>query len=372
MRKLAMTLPLALVATLVTALALALSGCSGDDPTGPHATDKAAGARSTDNGRNNAGQVVVANRGSGTISVIDARTAELLDTVALPVDDGDATPEPMYVSHSARSGRVFVGDRANDRVAVFDAATFEGVGAVPAGAGVFHQWANPDGSQLWVNNDIDNTVTVIDPVSLAVIATIEIPADLVAMGGKPHDVVLDHRDRWAYVTVLGVDGPSDYLVQFDTSTFAEIARQPVGKDPHLAIGVGTDLYVPCQNTDQVLVFDPASLEPVAEIAVPGAHGATMAGNGRQFYTTNLPGGGTDAVYTIGTGRNRVSGVPVDTPHPVPHNLVATPDGTLLYVTHSGPTADKVTVYELRGRYGQPHYLTELTVGTNPFGIGYVY
>ena len=40
------------------------------------------------------GEVVVANRGSGSISVIDAQTDELIDTIPLPA--GDNPPEPMY------------------------------------------------------------------------------------------------------------------------------------------------------------------------------------------------------------------------------------------------------------------------------------
>jgi YVTN family beta-propeller protein len=364
--------PTLVLLTLIAALALAVAGCS-DDPAQPDAAaDKLAGARTPDNGSRNAGHAVVANRASGTISIIDARTAELVDTVALPQEGGDATPEPMYVSHSAIAGRVFVGDRANDRVAIFDADTFAPVGTVPAGQGVFHQWGNPTGRQLWVNNDIDNTITVIDPVSLDVLATILLPGDLVAMGGKPHDVVLDHRDRWAYVTMLGLAGPSDYLVQYDTSTFLEIGRQPVGKDPHVAIGVGTDLYVACQNTDQVLVFAPDDLAMVAMLPVAGAHGAAISGDGRRFYTTNLPGGGMGAIYTIDTSTNRQLRYPVDTPYPVPHNLLATPDGKLLFVTHSGGTADKVSVYALKGLTRQPVLMGDLTVGLNPFGIGYVY
>ena len=58
----------------------------------------------------------------------------------------------------------------------------------PAGRGVFHMWADYRGRQLWVNNDIDKTTTVIDPSTLEVLATVPTPADLVAMGGKPHDV----------------------------------------------------------------------------------------------------------------------------------------------------------------------------------------
>jgi DNA-binding beta-propeller fold protein YncE len=357
---------------LAAGLALALAGCSSDPAAPADGADKALGLRSPDNGGRNGGAVVVANRGSGTISVIDARTAQLVGTHELPQYDGDAFPEPMYVNQVSAGRRLFVGDRANDRVVVFDARTFDVVDTVPCGQGVFHMWADRQGDQLWVNNDIDNTVTVIDPMSLEVLGTVPLPADLVAMGGKPHDVILDHRSRYAYVTVLGVAGPDDYLLQYETEGFTEMNRRPVGKDPHVSIGVNTDLYVACQNSDQVLVFDPQSLAPIDEIMVPGAHGVAMASNGKYFYTTNLPGGGADALYTISTRRNEVVGDAVATPYPVPHNLALTPNAKKLFVTHSGPSADKVTVYELVGPHRLPEYVGEVTVGLNPFGIGYVY
>ena len=44
--------------------------------------------------------------------------------------------------------------------------------------------------------------------------------------------------------------------------------------------------------------DTASLELVTELSVPGAHGAGMTHNGKVFYTTNLPGGGTDGLFAI--------------------------------------------------------------------------
>ena len=113
------------------------------------------------------GKIVIANRASGTISVIDAHSDTLIGTFALPA--GPNAPEPMYVVHSRK--RVFVGDRANSRVAVFDSRSFAVEGTIPAGAGVFHMWGDPLDRQLWVNNDIDKTATVIDPITLEVLAS---------------------------------------------------------------------------------------------------------------------------------------------------------------------------------------------------------
>lgn len=314
------------------------------------------------------GEVVIANRGSGSISVIDARSDQLVDTIALPA--GANAPEPMYVVYSKKGGYVFVGDRANDRVVAFDADDYSVAATVPAGAGVFHMWADDRGRQLWVNNDIDKTVTVIDPVTLEVIATVDMPADLAADGYKPHDVILDPQGRFAYVTFLGGAAPHDYLVQYSTETFQELNRAEVGKDPHVSLTQNNKLiYVPAQNSNLVSVFDRFTLELVAEIAVPGAHGAGMAPNGQVFYTTNLPGGGTDGLFAIDTKTNTVIGS-ADTPYAVPHNLVVTKNKKL-FLTHSGGASDKVTIYAVSVADPIPTLLTHVTVGLNPFGLAYV-
>lgn len=314
------------------------------------------------------GKIVVANRASGSISVIDVHTDEVIGTYALPA--GENAPEPMYVVFTRVGNRVFVGDRANDRVVVFRARDFSVEDVIPAGAGVFHMWADARGSQLWVNNDIDNTITVINPATLTVTATVDLPADLVAMGGKPHDVVLSPQGDYAYVTMLGFAGDNDYLVQYDAHTFAEVNRAPVGKDPHVSLTFHNEfIYVPAQNSDLVSVFNRHTLELVDEIAAPGAHGAGMPLNGQVFYTTNLPGGGTDGLIAIDLRTNTILGT-TDTPYAVPHNIALTPAADKLYVTHSGGTADKVTIYEV-GADDLPVLVGEVTVEFNPFGLSYV-
>jgi YVTN family beta-propeller protein len=314
------------------------------------------------------GKVVVANRASGTISVIDTHTDELLGTYDLPAGEND--PEPMYVVFTRTGNRVFVGDRANDQIVVFRARDFSVETVIPAGEGVFHMWADAGATQLWVSNDVDNTMTVINPATLAVEATVDLPADLAAMGGKPHDVILSPQGDYAYVTMLGFAGDNDYLVQYDTHTFSEMNRGPVGKDPHVSLTFHNEfIYVPAQNSDLVSVFNRHTLDLVDEIAAPGAHGAGMPLHGQVFYTTNLTGGGTDGLITIDLRTNTILGT-TDTPYAVPHNIALTPATDKLYVTHSGGTSDKVTVYEI-GADDLPVLVGEVTVEFNPFGLSYV-
>ena len=315
------------------------------------------------------GKIVVANREDGTISVISVRTDEVIQTVAMP--EGDNTPDPMYVVYTRPHNRVFVGDRGNNRVVVFNADDFSVEATVPTGAGVFHMWADSLARQLWVNNDVDKTATVIDPRTLEVLATVPMPADL-TVEGKPHDVVIDHLGRFAFVSMVKVKGDNDYVIKFSTETFEEVGRAAVGKDPHLALTFRNRfLYVPTQNANEVLVLNRDTMETETSIAAPGAHGAGMARFGNVFYTTNLPGEGMGGLYAIDIRTNSVIGKAVDTPFPVPHNIALTPILRKLYVTHSGTFANKVTVYTVSRQNPVPVYRGSITVGLNPFGLSYV-
>jgi DNA-binding beta-propeller fold protein YncE len=86
-----------------------------------------------------------------------------------------------------------------------------------------------------------------------------------------------------------------------------------------------------------------------------------------FYTTNLPGGGTDGVFAINIYSKKLVGS-IDAPFPIPHNLSVNLKGNKLYVTHSGATANKVSVYKKSRGSKIPEYVRDITVGLNPFGI----
>ena len=218
------------------------------------------------------GKIVVANRASGSISVIDVASDEVTHVV-LPTPMGSTkTPEPMYVNYAKAANLVLVGDRAHSQVVAFDPVTYNVVDTVPTGAGIFHQWANTlQGDKLWVNNDADNTITVIDTVSLTVDMTIPLPADL---GGRPHDVVLTECGTMAFVTLVGVDGPNDYVIKYKTRNGQELARAAVGKDPHVSVSRRNNfVYVMTQEGSQALALTMADLTVVDAVDVPSAHGA---------------------------------------------------------------------------------------------------
>lgn len=332
-----------LPAIFISLLLLFAFGCHDDDPSVP--SDE---------------RVVVANRASNSITVIDAANNTVLNTYPMP-NNG----EPMYVVHVKAAHAVFVGDRANNQVVAFDDEDFSVKGTVPAGAGVFHMWASPLGNRLWVNNDIDNTTTVINPLTMRVVGTADTPADLVAAGGKPHDVFVDPYRNFAYVSVLGVAGGSDYVIKYSGRSLQEVGRAAVGKDPHLsATRVNNKLYVPCQGNDAVFVLNRNSMTVLDSIPFDNAHGAGMSNSGRYFYSADIS---NSRLATIDIQAGSISGTPLTTPFPTAHNLALNSSDTKLFVTHSGATADKLTIYDLSPN---PSHSTSLTVGMNPFGLVY--
>ncbi|MGI9597219.1 MAG: YncE family protein [Acidimicrobiales bacterium] len=305
-------------------------------------------------------EVVVANRGSGDISVIDNRTLEVM-SVDLP---GEA--EPMYVNHDRRHDRVLVGDRASSSIVAFDDDSYEVVGSVDVGDGVFHQWLENARRQLWVVGNTSNTVTVVDTRNLAVLTTIDIPAELVEAGGEPHDVFVNRNH--AFVTVLGVgeEGSQEGVVlQYSTRTFAETGRVNVGDDPHVFVRGGT-LYVASQDTSTIASFRTRDLHPLASAEVASAHGLFVTTRSEVLVTT-IAGGGVDAVSEL-NGRLTELRDTVDTDFPVPHNITVD-NRRQMFVTHSGGSADKVSVIRLvRDGFGEPE---TVTVGLNPFGLAFV-
>jgi hypothetical protein len=316
------------------------------------------------------GQFVVANRGSGDITLHDAWTGERLRSVPLPA--GAAPPEPMYVVHA--DDEVLVGDRANDRVVRFARATYAVLGTIGVGDGVFHMWANAH--QLWVNNDVDKTASVIDLATHALVHTVPMPADLVRDGYRPHDVYVG--DRFTYVSLLGGSGASDWVVQYDQQRFTELRRAAVGKDPHLWWDAWSNaLYVTAQNGNEVIVLHGQSLRRLEATAQPGAHGVYIPAWTRTLLVTNFAGMGVNDLTASRIGPLGLrAGDTISTNVPTAHNIAALPLGLRIAVTHSGPTARRVTLYRLHGSllwFGQPRLerLGEVNAGVNPFGIAWV-
>ena len=335
-----------------------LQGCYGlSNPISVFRSQPDGGNIYTDNNAS-INRVVIANRASSSISVIDSDQNTVLSTHAMP-DDG----EPMYAVYNSSNRTVLVGDY-NGKVVAFDAVTFDATGQADAGAGVFHMWISPDNQQLWVNNELDRNISVINPNTLQTIATVDLPTDLYDAGYKPHDVIVMPDNSAAFVTLIGSNG-EDYVLKYDAATFEETARATVGADPHVSLTSANDkLYVASQVSSEVKVLNRSDLSEVTTVNIPNAHGLGMNTDGTYLYVGNISEGGANATYTLDLSNNTLVGAPVDAPFSVPHNYAVSNNNDQLFLTHSGPN-DQVSVYDLSPT---PSLVTTITVENNPFGL----
>lgn len=296
--------------------------------------------------------VAVANRASSNVSFINAVDNSIVKTLDIP------NSEPMYANYVAATDKLYVGDRAQNQIHVIDPTTQTIETSITVGNGVFHMWVDGQGNQLWVNNDVDFTTSVIDLSTNTVIATI-------FLDSKPHDVFVNKAGTQAYVSVFSGDGAvPDSIFAFSTSAYERTAAVGVGKDPHLFHLDGRNkLYVPCQS-GTVYVLDGSSLAEVTTIPLEGSHGVFASPDENYVYVANISGA---ELYTINPSDD-TAGTGVAAPNGTPHNLAVNEAGTKLFVTHSGPMANTLTTYNLDN--GGISSESTVDIGTNPFGLAY--
>ena len=297
--------------------------------------------------------VVVANRADGSLSFIDGASNQVLET--LPI----ANSEPMYVVYVSATDKIYVGDRSQNMVHVIDPGTRTVETSIAVGNGVFHMWADGQGKELWVNNDVDLTVSVIRLSDNTVVETIN-------LGIKPHDIFVDNSATTAYISIFSGDpNTPDSIFAYSTSTYTRTAGVAVGKDPHVFhLPANNQLYVPCQSGN-VFILDGNTLSETNNISIKGSHGIFAAPAQDFAYVANIE----DAeLYTINIASGAVQGSALSTPVATPHNLTVNEAGDKLFVTHSGGSANTTSVYTLTN--GTIAADASVTIGTNPFGLAY--
>jgi DNA-binding beta-propeller fold protein YncE len=310
--------------------------------------------------------IVVANRGSANISVIDVATNAVTN---IPMPPGAATPDPMYFWYNRNNDLLYVGDRANDRVVVFNPRTYTVVNDnIPAGDGVFHMWGSHTTNRLWVVNDTAKAISVIDMTTNTNIGSRPTPAD-VGANAFPHDIVVEPDGSAAYVGIFSTDNPTqDIVVKYGNGAgFPEVDRGATGKSPHVGLTPDNNvLYAPSQNSDRADVLSRATMDPAAApIPFDNAHGISPSEDGNTMYMTTFPGNGIDGLHVIDPVTNTLINS-VDAPTG-PHNVITSTDDTRLYITHSGATSTLVSIFDISGaNRTNPVLLTTVNTGLNPF------
>ena len=187
---------------------------------------------------------------------------------------------------------------------------------------------------VYVTNEKDNTVSVIDSGKLEVIKTLKV-------GQRPRGVALTKDEKWLLICTS-----DDNNVQvWDTQTLQLVKTLPSGPDPELFIlhPAGNPLYVANEDDNLITVIDIAGNNVVAEIPVGvEPEGLGISPDGSLLVATSET---TNMAHFIDTTSHAIiDNVLVDSR---PRVAEFTPDGTQVWV--STEIGGKVSVIDPKSR-----------------------
>lgn len=298
--------------------------------------------------------VWVANQRSNSVSVINAAG----NTVIANVPAGQ-TPQVLAVNPSGT--RIYVSTHGQGNaglVTVIDTSNYEIVANVPVGKNPTGLVVNPAGTRLYVLNSGDNTMSVIDTTTNAVIG------QPIAVVAGPSDVVISPDGTKLYISASNA-GAIQVLATMNNQQIGpliQIGGAPAG----LALNpAGTRLYAGDIIKSSVGVIDTQSATVVATApAGAGAIAVTSNPAGTRVYAANFGGGQGTTVSVINTSNNTLaSTIAVGNS---PHGLAMDATGTALYVTNQ--RSNNVSVVDPASNT----VVATIPVDGSPLGVAIVY
>jgi YVTN family beta-propeller protein len=312
----------AAVGGLILVAGAALSGCAGGDSDAPVV------ARTTPTDRSSASQAQQAGDPSPGAPVPDA-VAPGAESVYAHTAAGAFSPAVAGVP-----ARVYVPNSDAGTVDVIDPTTFAITSHFKVGKNPQHITPSYDLKTLYVDNDLGNSLTPIDPMTGRPGPTIPVtdPYNLYFTPDGAKAIVvaeaylrLDIRDlrTWQVVASVPIAHPgpdhldfsadgtyllisceySGYVVKVDTATWTVVGELSVGGSPvDVRISPsGRLFYVANQQRDGVSVIDPDAMREVGFIPTgKGTHGLYPSRDGTRLYATNR-GEGTVSVIDMARG-----------------------------------------------------------------------
>lgn len=188
-----------------------------------------------------------------------------------------------------------------------------------------------DRGMLLVLNKSDNTLAIIDPATLKVLARVR-------TGEAPHEVATSVDGRFAFVCNYGTGPqPGNSISVIDLSRRKEIKRVDLGAllRPHGITEAGGKIYFTIEGSRAVARYDPVSgrVDWTMGTGQSGTHMLVVEGGSGKLYTANI---GSDTITVIqpapGTGSWGVTQISVGKN---PEGIDISPDAREVWVAHRG-------------------------------------
>jgi YVTN family beta-propeller protein len=275
----------------------------------------------------------VANRGSGSISMINTATNYVITTTIL-----DPSIPVQGVVASPDGKRVYVANGSNG-IKVLDAANLTVVDIIPVNAGGGAQVnpqglaVSPDGKLLYVSDNSDGgAATVLEIATKNVIASLSLGTGTMPMGIAPSP-----DGTHAYIAFSGLN-EIEVFDPFNNTVTGTISvdLRPVG----IAVTPdGQKIYVSNELGNTISVYDTITSQITTKPVGTAPLGIAISPDGTRVYVANS---GSNMVSVMSTASDQV--VDTITVGSVPIGIAMSPDGKRAYVTDSASN----TVSELGG------------------------
>jgi len=285
----------------------------------------------------------VPNEGTGTLSVIDTATDQVVGEI-------QAGKKPRGLAVSLDGTRLYVSDQPNNRLVVVDLASRKAIGTVPLGVSPEGVSASPDGRYVAVALEESNSVAFIATATEKEAFTVKVE------GKNPEHAVFSPDGKLVYV---GAEDAEQVDV-IDVGKRQQVAAIAVGRRPR-GIGFlpdGSRAFIACEIASEVHVVDVARGQTVAVVKAGNfSNGIAVRPDGKVVYVSN---GRDGTVSAIDTASNRIIATVATGARP--WNMAITPDGRKLYVANGRANSVSVIDTETHTK------LRDIPVGKLPWGV----
>ncbi len=239
-------------------------------------------------------RIYVASFDRGTVTIIDAATKTVIDAdndLANGADTRiDVGGSATSVAVSRDGTRLYVTNYDDHTVEVFETATNTRVDTIPAGTNPEGVAISPDGLLLYVTNDVRGEGGLSEPPLRGTVTVIDIATHentSITVGRFPVGVAVSPCGCRIYV-VNEADGT---MTVINANTLEVLDTVDVGPKPQgVAVSRDGTLYLTDRTNGTLTVIDTANNHVVATIPIPDAEGVAVHPDGNRIYVTSNTGG----------------------------------------------------------------------------------
>jgi len=191
----------------------------------------------------------VTNEKDNTLSIIDAKTMAVTDTIKVG-------RQPRGILLSPDQSRLYICASSDDTIQVFDTATKKLLHNLPSGEDPETFALSPDGKLMYVSNENSNGVTVIDVEKRRVAAQFDV-------GVEPEGMAVSPDGK----TAINTSETTSMVHWIDTATNTVVDNTTVGQRPRVAVFSkdGATLWVSSEIGGSVSIIDVATRKLVHTI-----------------------------------------------------------------------------------------------------------